>query len=87
MVYIYGDNNNIYFRVTLVEITPFARAGVTGKMPVKSGWSSYFCHFVRVIEQRFHLSFREVFEVQIYSWWDTRTQILFSEVEGLNNFK
>ena len=42
---------------------------------------------VRVFEQRFHLSFREVFEVQIYSWWDTRTQILFSEVEGLNNFK
>jgi hypothetical protein len=36
MVYIYGDNKKIYFRVTLVKITPFARAG-DGKMPVKSG--------------------------------------------------
>ena len=34
---IYGDNKKIYFRVTLVKITPFVRAGVTGKMPVKSG--------------------------------------------------
>jgi hypothetical protein len=24
----YGDNKKIYFRVTLVKITPFARAGV-----------------------------------------------------------
>ncbi len=46
----------------------------------------FFGHFVRVIEQRFDLSFREVFEVQIYSWWDTRTQFLFSEVNGLNKF-
>ncbi len=35
---------------------------------------------MRVIEQRFDLSFREVLKVQIYSWWDTRTQVLFSEV-------
>jgi len=59
---------------------------VTGKMPVKSGWSSFFGHFVRVIEQRFDLSLCEVFEVQIYNWWDTRTQFLFSEVNGLNIF-
>jgi hypothetical protein len=70
-----------------VKITPFVRAGVTEKMPVKSGWSSFFCHFVRVIEQRFDLSFCEVFEVQIYSWWDTTTQFLFSEVNGSNKFK
>ncbi len=82
----YGDNKQIYFRVTLVKITPFARAGVTGKMPVKSGWSSFFCHFMRVFEQRFDLSFREVFEVQINSWWDTRTQFLFGEVNELNKF-
>jgi len=34
--YIYGDMKKIYFRVTLVKIRPSARAGVTGKMPVKS---------------------------------------------------
>jgi hypothetical protein len=39
--HIYGDNKKIYFRVTLVKIALFARAGVTGKMPVKSGWSSF----------------------------------------------
>ncbi len=84
--YIYGDNKKIYFRVTLVKITPFARAGVIEKMPVSQD-GQLFCHFVRVFEQRFDLSFREVFEVQIYSWWDTRTQFLFSEVNGLNKFK
>jgi hypothetical protein len=84
--YIYGDNKKIYFRVTLVEITPFARAGVTGKRPVKSGWASFFGHFMRVFEQRCDLSFCEVFEMQIYSWWDTRTQFLFGEVNGLNKF-
>ena len=46
-----------------------------------------FSHFVRDIEQHFDLSFREVFEVQIYSWWDTRTQFLVSEVNGFNKFK
>ena len=39
-----------------------------------------FLQFREVFEQRFELSFREVFEMQIYSWWDTRTQVLFSEV-------
>ncbi len=57
-----------YFRVTLVEFATFARAGATGKRSVKSGWASFLCHFVRVIEQHFDLSFREVFEMQIYSW-------------------
>jgi hypothetical protein len=84
--YIYGDDKKIYFRVTLVKMTPFARAGVTGKRPAKSGWSSYFGHFVRFLNSAFDLSFCEVFEVQIYSWWDTRTQVLFSEVSGLNKF-
>ena len=69
---------------TLVKMTPFARAGVTGKRPAKSGWSSFFGHFVRFLNSVFDLSFREVFAVQIYSWWDTRTQVLFSEVNGLN---
>ncbi len=32
-----------------VKITPYARAGVTGKRPVKSGWSSFFGHFVRFL--------------------------------------
>ena len=41
---------------------------------------------MRDIEQHFDLSFREVFEVQIYSWWDIRTQLFFSEVNGLNKF-
>jgi len=40
-----------------------------------------------VIEQHFDLSFCEVLEVQKYSWWDTRTQFLFIEVNGLNKFK
>ena len=43
--------------------------------------------FVRVFEQRFELSFREVFETQIYSWWDTRTQVLFSEVIRMHKFR
>ena len=84
--YIYGDDKKIYLRVTLVKMTPFARAGVTGKRPAKSGWSSFFWPFREVFEQRFDLSFREVFEVQINSWWDTRTQVLFREVNGLNKF-
>ena len=67
-----------------MKMTPFARAGVTGKRPAKSGWSSFFGHFVRFLNSVFDLSFREVFAVQIYSWWDTRTQVLFSEVNGLN---
>jgi hypothetical protein len=41
---------------------------------------------VRFLNSAFDLSFCEVFEVQIYSWWDTRTQVLFSEVSGLNKF-
>ena len=36
-----GDNR--------VKMTPFARAGVTGKRPAKSGWSSFFGHFVRFL--------------------------------------
>ena len=56
-----------YFRVTLVEIAPFARAGATVKRSVNTGWASFSCHFVRVFEQHFDLSFREVFEMQIYS--------------------
>jgi hypothetical protein len=69
-----------------VKIAPSERAGVTGKRPFKSGWSSFFGHFVRVFEQHFDLSFREVFEMQIYSWWNTRTQVLFSEVNGMHKF-
>jgi hypothetical protein len=63
-----------------VKIAPSERAGVTGKRPFKSGWSSFFWPFREIFEQRFDLSFREVFEMQVYSWWDTRTQVLFSEV-------
>jgi hypothetical protein len=83
---IYGDDKKNGFRETLVNFTPSAKAGVTGKRPVKSGWSSFFGNFVRVFEQHFDLSFREVFEMQIYSWWGTRTQVLFSEVNGMHNF-
>jgi hypothetical protein len=42
-----------------VKIAPSERAGVTGKKPFKSGWSSFFGHFVRVFEQHFDLSFCE----------------------------
>ncbi len=56
-----------YFRVTLVEFAPFARAGATGKRSVYTGWASFFCHFVRVFEQHLDLSFCEVFEMQTYS--------------------
>ncbi len=69
-----------------MKIAPSERAGVTGKRSFKSGWSSFFGHFVRVFEQHFDLSFREVFEMQIYSWWDTRTQVLFSEVNEMHKF-
>ena len=34
-----------YFRVTLVEIAPFARAGATGKRSVNTGWASLFLPF------------------------------------------
>ncbi len=54
--------------MTLVEIAPFVRAGATGKRSVNTGWASIFCHFVRVFEQHFDLSFREVFEMQKYNW-------------------
>jgi hypothetical protein len=47
----------------------------------------FFGNFVRVIEQHFDLLFREVLELQKYSWWNTGTQFLFSEVYGLNKFK
>jgi hypothetical protein len=46
----------------------------------------FFWQFREVFEQRFELSFREVFEMQIYSWWDTRTQVLFSEVIRMHKF-
>ena len=46
----------------------------------------FFLQFREVFEQRFELSFREVFEMQIYSWWDTRTQVLFGEVNGMHKF-
>ena len=39
-----------------------------------------------VDEQHFILWFREVFDVQTYSWWDTRTQFLFGEVNGMHKF-
>ncbi len=45
-----------------MKMTPFARAGVTGKRPAKSGWSSFFGHFVRFLNTVFDLKFREVFE-------------------------
>jgi len=63
-----------------VKIAPSERAGVTKKRPFKSAWSSFFLPFREFFEQRFDLSFCEVFEMQIYSWWDTRTRVLFSEV-------
>jgi hypothetical protein len=46
----------------------------------------FFWPFREVFEQHFDLSFREDFEMQIYSWWDTRTQVLFSEVIGMHKF-
>ena len=48
-VHIYGDDKKIAFRVTLVKIAPSERAGVTRKRPFKSGWSSFFCNFVRFL--------------------------------------
>ena len=56
------------------------------KMPVKTGWPPFFGNSVRVIEQHFDIPFREVFELQKYSWWDSRTWFLFSEVNGSNKF-
>ena len=47
-----------------VKITQFMRAGATGKMPVKTGWPIFFGNSVRVIEQRFDISFRKVLELQ-----------------------
>jgi hypothetical protein len=63
-----------------VKVTQFARAGATGKTPVKTRWPSFFGNSVRVIEQRFDISFCEVLELQKYGWWDIGTQFLFSEV-------
>jgi hypothetical protein len=41
--YIYEDDDKKgYFRVTLVEIAPFVRAGATGKRSVNTGWASFF---------------------------------------------
>ena len=69
-----------------MKIAPSERAGVTGKRSFKSAWSSFFLPFCEVFEQCFDLSFCEVFEMQIYSWWDTRTQVLFSEVIRMHKF-
>jgi hypothetical protein len=49
LVHIYGDDKKIGFRGTLVKIASSERAGVTGKRPFKSGWSSFFGHFVRFL--------------------------------------
>jgi hypothetical protein len=46
----------------------------------------FILQFREVIEERFELSFREVFEMQIYSWWDTRTKVLLSEVIRMHKF-
>ena len=80
------EKQKIGFRVTLVKIEPSERAGVTGKRPFKFAWSSFFLPFREVFEQHFDLSFCEVFEMQIYSWWDTRTQVLFSEVIRMHKY-
>jgi hypothetical protein len=43
---------------TRVKMTPFARAGVTGKRPAKSGWSSFFGRFVRFLNSDLTSHFR-----------------------------
>ena len=48
----------------------------------------FFWQFgVSAIGQHFDLSICEVLELQKNSWRDTRTQFLFSEVNGFNKFK
>ena len=64
MVYIYGDNKNIYFTVTLGENHPICKSRCDTEMTVKTGWPFLFGNSVRVIEQHFDISFCEVFELQ-----------------------
>jgi len=64
MVYIYGDNKNIYFTVTRGENHTIRKSRCDTEMTVKTGWTSLFGNSVRVIEQHFDISFSEVFELQ-----------------------
>ncbi len=49
--------------MTQGEIPPFAAVGVTRKMSDKTRWASFFGNLVRVNEQHFDLSIREVIEL------------------------
>jgi hypothetical protein len=64
MVYIYGENKNIYFTVTLGENHTIHKSRCDTETTVKTGWTYLFGNSVRVIEQRFDISFREVLELQ-----------------------
>ena len=76
----------IAFRVTLLKIIPSERAGCDREKTIQVWMVIFILQFREVFEERFELSFREVFERQIYSWWDTRTQVLLSEVIRMHKF-
>ena len=69
-----------------MKIIPSERAGCDREKTIQVWMVIFILQFREVIEERFELSFREVFEMQIYSWWDTRTKVLLSEVIRMHKF-
>ena len=69
-----------------MKIIPSERAGCDREKTIEVWMVIFILQFREVIEERFELSFREVFEMQIYSWWDTRTKVLLSEVIRMHKF-
>ena len=64
MVYIYGDNKNIYFTVSPSENHTIRESRCDRENASQDRMAIFFGNSVRVIEQRFDISFREVLELQ-----------------------
>ena len=78
---------NIYSMLTLWNISSCATTVVTTNDRTRPDDHLFWQFGVSAIGQHFDLSICEVLELQKNSWWDTRTQFLFSEVNGFNKFK
>ena len=64
MVYIYGDKKNIYFTVSLSENHTIRESRCDRENASRDRMAIFFGNSVRVIEQRFDISFRKVLELQ-----------------------
>jgi len=77
VIHIYGDDKKIAFTET---------AGVTRKRPFKSGWSSFFCKFVRFLNSVLSSHFVRSLKCKYTAGGILEQQVLFSEVIRMHKF-